>query len=142
MSSTVALAISTARGYTCAVEQTGQQDRTWEVLCHLSALALVTGILPLANIWLPMTIWLIRKEASASVDRHGRAAMNFQISMTAYFIALYVLTEINLGPVATLGHIGLRAWTYLNLILIIRAGYLATKGELAEYPLSIRFLRQ
>jgi uncharacterized Tic20 family protein len=44
--------------------------------------------------------------------------------------------------VTTLGHIGLRAWTYLNLILILRATYQATKGELAVYPFSIRFLPQ
>jgi hypothetical protein len=138
----VALAFGTARGYTCAVEQTGQQDRTWEVLCHLSALSLVVVGIPLANVIGPLIIWFIRKEASRSVDRHGRAALNFQISMTVYFVALFILTQIPLGPVTTLGHIGLRAWTYLNLILILRATYQATKGELAVYPLSIRFLPQ
>jgi uncharacterized Tic20 family protein len=137
----VALALGTARGYICAVEQTEQQGRTGEVLCHLSPLVLVIGI-PLANVIGPLIVWFISKGASRSVDRHGRAALNFQISMTVYFLALFILTLIPLGPVATLGYIGLRAWTYLNLILILRATYQATKGELAVYPLSIRFLPQ
>ena len=111
------------------------------MLCHLSPLMLLVGI-PLANVIGPLIVWFIRKEASRSVDRHGRAALNFQISMTVYFLALFILTQIPLGPVTTLGHIGLRAWTYLNLILILRATYQATKGELAVYPLSIRFLPQ
>ena len=138
----VALALGTTRGYICAVEQTGQQDRTWEVLCHLSALSLVVPFPHLFNVLGPLIVWFIRKGASRSVDRHGRAALNFQISMTVYFLALFILTQIPLGPVTTLGHIGLRAWTYLNLILILRATYQATKGELAVYPLSIRFLPQ
>ena len=137
----VALALGTARGYICAVEQTEQQGRTGEVLCHLSPLVLVIGI-PLANVIGPLTVWFISKGDSRSVDRHGRAAINFQISMTVYFVVLFILTQIPLGPVATLGYIGLRAWTYLNLILILRATYQATKGELAVYPLSIHFLPQ
>ncbi len=124
------------------MEQTNQQDRTWEVLCHLSALALVVPFLHLFNVIGPLIVWLIRKEASQSVNRHGRAALNFQISMTVYFAVLFILTQINFGPATTLGHIGLRAWTYLNLILILRATYQATKSELAVYPLSIRFLPQ
>ena len=51
--------------------------------------------------------------------------------MTVYFAVLFILTQINFGPATTLGHIGLRAWTYLNLILNLRATYQATKSELA-----------
>jgi len=133
--------MSFRRGYTCAVEQTEQQGRTGEVLCHLSPLVLVVGI-PLANVLAPLIVWFIRKEASPSVDRHGRASLNFQISMTVYFLGLFILTEIPFGPLTTFAHVGLRVWTYLNLILILQAAYQTTKNELPIYPLSIRFLRQ
>ena len=62
----VTLALGTVRGYICAVEQTGQQDRTWEVLCHLSALSLVVPFLHLFNVLGPLIVWFIRKEASPS----------------------------------------------------------------------------
>ena len=67
------------RGYISAVEQ---KDRTWETACHLSALILIAGLIPVANVLAPLIIWIIRKNQSPGTDRHGRAVLNFQLAMT------------------------------------------------------------
>tara|TARA_Y100000588_G_scaffold392767_1_gene505856 strand:- start:1295 stop:1672 length:378 start_codon:yes stop_codon:yes gene_type:complete len=121
-------------------------DRVWETGCHLSPLALLIGV-PVANVIAPLIIWLIRKKTSPSTDMHGRAVLNFQLTMTLYF-AILVLLSILEGKVSNLGFlsvpigIGMRAWAYLNIFYIIRAGYESAQGKLYPYPFSIRFISQ
>ena len=140
---TVRLAIRALRSYINAVEQ---DDRTWETACHLSALVLIVGI-PAANILAPLIIWIIRKNHSRGTDRHGRTVLNFQLAMTLYFLILFVISilakkwgansilEVSAG-------ICLRVWAYINIFLILRGGYKAAKGDLFNYPFSIRFFPQ
>ena len=124
-------------GYICVVEK---PDRTWETACHLSALLLMVPFFMLANVIAPFVIWIIRKNQSPGVDRHGRAVVNFQLAMTLYFGVLYLLSKIS--PLAGPAGICLRIWTYLNIILILRAAYQAAQGQLYKYPFTIRFLPQ
>ena len=58
-----------------------KQARTWNMLCHLSALAAFIGI-PFGNILGPLIIWQIKKNEFPSVEIHGKAALNFQITVT------------------------------------------------------------
>lgn len=51
------------------------QARTWNMLCHLSALA--GYIIPFGNILGPLLVWQIKKNEFPSVDEHGKAALNF-----------------------------------------------------------------
>jgi uncharacterized Tic20 family protein len=57
------------------------QARMWNMLCHLSALAGFIGI-PFGNILGPLIVWQIKKNEFPSVDVHGKAALNFQITVT------------------------------------------------------------
>ena len=121
-------------------------DRAWETGCHLSPLALLIGI-PVANIVAPLVIWFVRKNSSPSTDRHGRAVLNFQISITLYFAGLFLLNII-VQKISSLGvleaPIGLcmRIWAYLNILFILRAAYDSAQGKLYQYPFSIRFFPQ
>ena len=133
---TVRLALRGLRGYINAVEQ---KDRTWETACHLSALILIAGI-PTANVLAPLIIWIILKNQSPGTDRHGRAVLNFQLSMTFYFLILFLLGKVTVLVVPA--GICLRVWAYLNILLILRGGYRAAKGDLFKYPFSIRFFSQ
>ncbi len=133
----VQLAIRALRSYINAVEQ---KNHTWETACHLSALVLVAGLVPAANVLAPLIIWIIRKNQSPGTDRHGRAVLNFQLAMTLYFSILFLLSKIN-GLEVPVG-ICLRAWAYINIFLILRGGYQAAKGDLFKYPFSIRFFPQ
>jgi uncharacterized protein len=114
-------------------ELTDSQDRTWVILCHLTALTLFVGI-PFGNVIGPLVIWLLKKHESPAVDLHGKESLNFQISMSIYTLlaglSCFILIGIALLPLALL----------TNAVLIVVASIKASNGEPYRYPLTIRFL--
>ncbi len=118
------------------------EEKTFGMVCHLSALALF--VLPsFGNIFGPLIIWLIKKDQSAWIDRQGKEALNFQISIVIYVFAafflmlLLVITVIGI-PLAVLIGLGLAAFW---LIMVIMASIKANNGEDFRYPLNIRFIK-
>ena len=57
---------------------------------HLSALS--KFIFPLGNLIMPLILWSINKEKSEFIDKHGKQAINFQISLLLYTIIIGSLT--------------------------------------------------
>ena len=118
----------------------GQQDRTWAMLCHLSALAGL--ICPFGNIIGPLVVWLIKKDEMPIVNEYGKESLNFQISMTIYLIAGGILAAllsvlvvgVLLFPI--LGLIGLA-----DLVLVIIASVQANQGVAYKYPLSLHLIK-
>ena len=116
------------------------QARMWNMLCHLSALA--GFVIPFGNILGPLIIWQIKKNEFPSVDIHGKAALNFQITVAiaalagmAVAIALsFFCVGYLLFPVVAL--IGLA-----GLIFAIIAGIKANNGEFWKYPLILQLLK-
>jgi hypothetical protein len=119
--------------------------RTWEVLCHLSALLLLIGI-PFGNIFGPLIVWLIKRGDSPSVDEHGKESLNFQISLLIYLavatavtaLLSLILIGLLLWPLLIIAFI---IWPVLDLILVIVASIKASNGEFYRYPLTLRLLR-
>jgi uncharacterized Tic20 family protein len=115
--------------------------RSWEVLCHLSAIIGLLGV-PLGNILGPLIVWLIKKGDSPGVDAHGKESLNFHISWTIYGLAIaaiavvlmFVLVGFLILPILAIG------WVTM-LILIIMGSVKASNGILYRYPLTIRFLQ-
>ncbi len=114
------------------VKMDESQERTWAMLCHLSALA--AFIFPLGNIIGPLVIWLIKKDESEFVDDQGKESLNFQISFTIYCIvgAFLILFIIGIFLLIALG--------VLFIVLVIIGTVKANSGEKFRYPLSIRFI--
>jgi len=118
---------------------TSSDDTTWGMLCHISALA--GAVIPFGNIIGPVIVWVLKKDQSPFVDAHGKEAINFNISITIYFIALgiigFILSFILIGFLVffAMPFIALAA-----LILVILAAIKASKGEFYSYPLTIRFI--
>ena len=110
------------------------------MLCHLSALA--GFIIPFGNILGPLIVWQIKKSEFPSVDVHGKAALNFQITVTiAVFVGAFaavILSFIHIGfllfPLVFL--IGLA-----GLILAVIAGIKANNGEDYKYPYSFDLVK-
>ena len=110
------------------------------MLCHLSALAGL--IVPFGNILGPLLIWLIKKNEIPSTDAHGKASLNFQITvMIAVFVGAIVaviLSFICVGflliPIVVL--IGLA-----GLVFAIIAGVKANNGEEYKYPFSLNLIK-
>jgi hypothetical protein len=108
--------------------------RNWGMLCHLTAFSVFVGV-PLGNILGPLIIWLVKKNEYAFVDYHGKESLNFQISMTIYYIIAAVLI------IVLIGWLLLGVLVVLNIVLVIIASIKASDGELYEYPFTIRLIK-
>lgn len=56
------------------------RNAAWKIFCHLSALC--SFMIPFGNIVAPLIIWLARRDVDSGVREHGRASLNFQITMS------------------------------------------------------------
>jgi uncharacterized Tic20 family protein len=110
-----------------------RNERTWVILCHLTAVTLFVG-LPFGNVIGPLVVWLLKKNESLNVDAHGKEALNFQISMTIYTILA------GLSCFALIGFVLLPVVLVANLVLIIIASIKASNDEFYRYPLTIRMI--
>jgi hypothetical protein len=110
-----------------------ESERTWAMLCHLSALA--GFFFPFGAIIGPLICWLSKKDESVWVYINGRNALNFQLSMLLYMVLAIPLIFIIIGIpiVALLG--------VMKIICIIIASIRASKGESFKYPLVIPFIQ-
>lgn len=127
-------------------ESTDLQARNWGIFCHLSALAIWVGV-PFGNILIPLLIWLIKKDEIPAVNNEGKESLNFQISISIYAVALFVLaiaamfinideTEFPWFPVSLLVAVGI-----CQIVLVIVAALKVSRGESFKYPLTIRFIQ-
>ena len=115
--------------------------RTWNMFCHLSALTVFVGV-PFGNLLGPLLVWQIQKHEIPSVEVHGKAALNFQLTAliailvggTAAFVLSYFCIGFLLFPV-----VGLLVLAVLVFPII--AGIKANDGRPFKYPCTIEFLK-
>lgn len=110
-----------------------RKDRTWVVLCHLSALA--SFVLPhLGSVVGPLVIWLVKRDQDPEVNAHGKEVLNFNLSFLIWHAIAWVLCIVLIGflllPIVIL----------LWLILVVVGSYKASEGTLYKYPLTIRII--
>ncbi|RQD77050.1 MAG: DUF4870 domain-containing protein [Candidatus Syntrophonatronum acetioxidans] len=108
--------------------------RTWGMLCHLTGLALLLGI-PFGNILGPLVVWLLKKEEHPFIDEQGKESLNFQISISIYFIIAAILVVIVVGLLILI------PLFIAYLVLVIIASIKASNGESYRYPLTIKFIQ-
>lgn len=108
------------------------EERTMAMLCHLSALAMF--VIPFGSILGPLIVWLIKKDQYVEVDKQGKDALNFHISMLIYTIVSGMLVLIGVGILLLIG-IGV-----FKLVMIIVASVRSNSGERFAYPLALRFI--
>ncbi|HET6698763.1 MAG TPA: DUF4870 domain-containing protein [Nocardioidaceae bacterium] len=102
------------------------EEKLWAVAAHLGPLVL--GFIA------PLVVWLVFRERSAFVDRHGKEALNMQISYLIYFLvagfSIILLIGLVLLPVVGV------AWLVLMIVASVKAG----SYEDYRYPAIIRFI--
>jgi len=49
-------------------------------------------VIPLGNFIVPILLWTVNKEKSSFIDRHGKEAINFQLSILLYTVILGTLS--------------------------------------------------
>ena len=138
-----------------------QNIRTWSMLCHLGALA---GFLfsPLTVLG-PVILWQIKKNELPEINPHGKAAVNFQLTVFIANIAIGIILAMIWGgygfgmlwrnPFFSMGGFGfgfgisgifLMIMVLINLaswIFAIVAGVKANNGEFYKYPFAITFIK-
>lgn len=111
-----------------------REDRQLLMLTHLSQLLdFVTGI---GGFVAPLILWILKKEKVLGMDFHGKAILNFRISMF-----LFVLICIPFVIFFGLGFIGLIVLGIIYLIYPIINAVKANNSEMIHYPLSIQFIK-
>jgi len=102
------------------------EARNMAMLCHL---------LGIVGFFAPLVIWLNEKEKHKFVNEHGRAAMNYQISIIIYYIASCMLCFI------IVGFFMIAALVIMHIIFVIMGAVKAGKGQPWRYPIAIQFLK-
>jgi uncharacterized Tic20 family protein len=111
-----------------------ENERTWGMLAHLSAL--VGLVFPLVgNILGPLLVWLTKRDQSAFVAAHAKEALNFNITVTLAGVVCGFLALIFIGFL--LGTALFIAWLVMTLVAAIRA----SEGVPYHYPLSLRLVK-
>ena len=114
------------------------------MFAHLSALAggLLTSAIGGWGFFLgPLVIWLMKKDSMPFVADQAKESLNFNITGSAIFLVLLVLSLVTLGigfiitlPIMLI--VGIAA-----LVLIIMAAIKANDGIAYRYPFTIRLVK-
>ena len=109
-------------------------DKQLLMLLHLSQLIdLITGI---GGLLVPLIIWSIKKDEITDLDQHGKAIINFQLSMIIYALIAF--------PLLLLIGLGILIWIAVGLMCLIYPivnALRASSGQEPFYPLTIRFIK-
>jgi hypothetical protein len=108
-----------------------EMDR-WAPMVHFAAFA--GAIVPFGHLAGPLLVWLWRRRLSPQVDAQGKEAVNFQVSVTLYALAITVLA----GPEIAVGL--LVALFALDMVAILVAVSRVRRGQAFRYPLTLRIL--
>jgi len=108
--------------------------RRWAFFLHLSILA--GFALPILGLIVPICIWQIKKDEFPSLDRHGKNALNWILSVVIYGSAGALLAFV----FVFVGFAILFALAVCGVAFPIMAAIRANDGRFWKYPLSIPFL--
>ena len=110
-------------------------QRKWMLLFH--GLPFLGFIIPFGNILFPLFVWIHKADDNKIYDEHGRAVVNFQLSMVLYvvlsLISFFILPGFNFFLTGGI--------VLFTLIMMIRNLSTALSRGTCYYPLSIPFLR-
>jgi uncharacterized Tic20 family protein len=113
---------------------TKRQDNQLLLVTHLCQL--LTCITGFGGLIVPLILWATQKENVDGMDAHGKAIINFQLSIIIYSIlSIPLILALGLGIVLLI-LLGIIAFIF-PIINAIKA----SNGELGSYPLSIRFIK-
>lgn len=125
---------------TPAPTPTDAQARSWNMWCHMSALA--GFVIPFGNIIGPLIVWQMKKNELPSVDAHGKQALNFQltvaIALLATAILAFILSFFCIGVLLVPVVIAI-AWA--GPIFAIIAGIKVNDGKDYKYPYTLILIK-
>ena len=109
---------------------TPEQERTWASYAHLGG---ILGFLP------SLIIWLVYKDRGPFVTSEARKALNFMITATIAWVAVYFLALIFLRwPLPSLLYLAI--WVVV-VVFSIQGFQSAQKGQPFKYPFSLDLVK-
>ncbi|SEM27062.1 CubicO group peptidase, beta-lactamase class C family [Aquimarina amphilecti] len=111
-------------------------QQKWLLLLH--ATPFLGLMIPICNILLPVFLWIHKREDNKIYDVHGRAVINFQITMTI----LFLLSFISLVTIKGIGFFLFIAVIPFCFIVMIINIVSVLNSQKFYYPLSIPFLKK
>ena len=108
----------------------------WLLLMH--GTPILGFMLPLCNILFPLFLWIHKREDNQIYDQHGRAIINFQITMTILFLLSFIAL-VTIEGYGFFMFIGVIPYAFIVSIINLIA---AMNGRNLYYPLSISFLKK
>ena len=113
-------------------EEVSHDDRNMAVLSHLGAF--VGYAVPFGNVFVPLILWLIRRQHSVFVGDNARESLNFQLTICIYAAICFVLMFVLIGFVLAAG------LAVFQIVYVVLAALAARRGEIYRYPLTLRFV--
>jgi uncharacterized Tic20 family protein len=122
-------------------------ETTNAFLIHLSAF--IGYLFPFGGIVIPLVLWKSQKEKSEFLDRHGKEAVNFNITYGLYEISMIIAICLSFwGSIVLQGSISFVflitsfvLFQIIRIVLILLAATKAKKGEEYTYPFTINFIK-
>ncbi len=109
-------------------------QKKWLLLMHASPF--IGFVIPFLNILLPLFLWIHKKDDNALYDNHGRAVINFQITLTLMFI----VALITLVTVEGLGFFFFIAVIPFGICVMLANIVAVIRTQKCFYPLSFPVL--
>ena len=111
-------------------------QKKWLLLLHSSPF--LGFVVPLANILIPLFLWIHKREDNSIYDSHGRTIINFQITMSI----LYVLSFISLVTIQKWGFLFFISVIPFSIAVMLFNIVKVTNSLKCYYPLAIPFIRK
>lgn len=110
-------------------------DRKWMLILH--SIPFLGLIIPFGNIIFPVFLWIQKSKDNKTYDKHGKAIINFHLSVNIYFI----LSLLLFFPFPGFNFFLTGAIFLFGIITTIINIMSATNSSQYKYPLSISFLK-
>jgi uncharacterized Tic20 family protein len=125
-----------APGGPAPVGYNNPDEKTWALIAHFGG---IIGFIP------PLVAFLVKGSQSQTVRAHAVAALNFQIVITATYVALIILRVCGAFflPSAVdwlLSLAGTGVWI-VGVVFAVIGGLKANQGQLYKYPIPIQLVK-
>ncbi|WP_196890576.1 DUF4870 domain-containing protein [Aureivirga marina] len=118
-------------------------ERNFARIIHLSAF--LGLIIPFGNIIVPLVLWLIKRDESFFINQHGKDVLNFQASISIYYVVAGVLSYPLIFLTFGLGVVPYTIAIVLSFIIVgilmINASMKANNGYYFKYPFSLSIFK-
>ena len=109
-------------------------ERNYAMWMHIAGLSSYIGI-PFGHVLVPLILWSLKYKESPFIDQQGREVLNFQLTISFYFIFSYILVFL------LIGFLFMAVVFLLHIIATIMAAVKTRNGENFRYPVTFRVIR-